>query len=82
MSIIHRLWSPLFGRPWNPLEFPKSGFLPITLDSTVDEESLPDYVPSHFYPVHIGETFRDRYQIVGKLGFGRTSTVWLPRDLT
>ncbi|GIZ36626.1 hypothetical protein CKM354_000009600 [Cercospora kikuchii] len=82
MSILRRLWSPLFGRPWKPLEFPKNGFLPITLDSTIDEESLPDYVPSHFYPIRIGETFRDRYQIVGKLGFGRTSTVWLARDLT
>ncbi len=40
-----------------------------------------DYVPSRYYPVQIGETFRACYQVIGKLGFGATSTVWLARDL-
>ncbi|KNZ76789.1 Serine/threonine-protein kinase SRPK3, partial [Termitomyces sp. J132] len=31
------------------------------------------------YPVRIGDLFVSRYQIVGKLGFGMTSTVWLTR---
>ncbi|KAL6363252.1 hypothetical protein LRP88_02662 [Fusarium phalaenopsidis] len=47
----------------------------------VEEERLPDYIASRFYPARIGEVLRDRYQIVGKLGFGTTSTVWLARDL-
>lgn len=28
----------------------------------------------------MGEILRNRYQVVGKLGFGSTSTVWLARD--
>ncbi|KAJ5356372.1 CMGC protein kinase [Penicillium concentricum] len=35
----------------------------------------------HYYPANIGEILRSKYQIVGKLGFGVTSTVWLARDL-
>ena len=34
-----------------------------------------------FYPVCIGEVFEDRYQVLGKLGFGSNSTVWFCRDL-
>lgn len=30
----------------------------------------------------IGQIVKDRYQAVGKLGFGTSSTVWLCRDLT
>ncbi|KAM0666464.1 hypothetical protein ACQRIU_004319 [Beauveria bassiana] len=36
---------------------------------------------SRYYPVQIGQVFADRYQVVGKLGFGATSTVWLAHDL-
>lgn len=47
----------------------------------IEEESLPGYNPSHYYPVRIGDLLRDRYHIIGKLGYGSTSTVWLCRDL-
>jgi serine/threonine-protein kinase SRPK3 len=47
----------------------------------VEEEILPHYAASQYYPVQIGEIFCARYQVVGKLGFGVTSTVWLARDL-
>ncbi|KAG6069688.1 hypothetical protein E4U16_007491 [Claviceps sp. LM84 group G4] len=69
------------GRAWKPLSFPNEGFTLIPADHKIDEETLPDYDASHFYPVKIGEIFRDRYQVVGKLGYGITSTVWLARDL-
>jgi serine/threonine-protein kinase SRPK3 len=54
-----------------------------TLDSAtkIEEERLPHYDPSVFYPVRIGEIFEDRYQVLGKLGFGSSSTVWFCRDL-
>lgn len=42
---------------------------------------MPDYVASRYYPARIGEIFKDRYQIVRKLGFGASSTVWLARDM-
>ncbi|RMY20723.1 hypothetical protein D0865_16671, partial [Hortaea werneckii] len=46
-----------------------------------EEERLPWYRADQFYPVHIGETFISRYKVVGKLGYGAYSTVWLCRDL-
>ncbi|ETI26748.1 hypothetical protein G647_10193 [Cladophialophora carrionii CBS 160.54] len=48
---------------------------------SVEEETLPHYDPDEFYPVHIGEVFNGKYQVVGKLGFGAHSTVWLGRDM-
>jgi len=81
MSGLRRSWNSLFRRPWAPLTFPNKGFVSISADAKIEEETLPDYNASHFYPVRIGEILCDRYQIVGKLGFGGTSTVWLARDL-
>lgn len=78
-SIIQRL--PKVGRAWKPLTFANSNFERIALDEKIEEEQVPKYTASHYYPVRIGEVLRDRYQIVGKLGFGRSSTVWLARDL-
>lgn len=48
----------------------------------IEEETLPDYDAEHFYPAHIGDTLNARYSVLGKLGYGVTSTVWLCRDLT
>ncbi|KAJ8060985.1 hypothetical protein OCU04_010063 [Sclerotinia nivalis] len=31
--------------------------------------------------MRIGDVLSSRYQVVGKLGFGNSSTVWLARDL-
>ena len=39
------------------------------------------YNPKHYYPVKLGEVLHERYKIIGKLGFGSASTVWLCRDL-
>jgi hypothetical protein len=35
----------------------------------------------NFYPVNIGDVIGSRYQMIGKLGCGRTSAVSLARDL-
>lgn len=74
-------WWPLSSRVWKPVVFPNDAFTPIPADQKVEEELLPNYVASEYYPVRIGEILRDRYQIIGKVGFGTTSTVWLARDL-
>jgi hypothetical protein len=37
--------------------------------------------PDLFYPVRIGEIFDSRYKVVGKLGYGAYSTVWLCRNV-
>lgn len=62
-------------------EFRSSDFNEIDLSRKIEEERLPDYVAERYYPVAIGETFQSRYQVVTKLGFGATSTIWLCRDL-
>ncbi|KAG6094466.1 hypothetical protein E4U30_003340 [Claviceps sp. LM220 group G6] len=54
---------------------PREGFALISADEKIEEETLPGYVASQFYPAKIGEILRARYQIVGKLGYGVTSTV-------
>ncbi|KAF4453070.1 CMGC SRPK kinase [Fusarium albosuccineum] len=78
-SLFRRI--PWPGRVWKPLAFSSPNFKRIALDEKIEEELFPDYVASRYYPVRIGEVIRDRYQIVGKLGFGASSTVWLARDL-
>lgn len=50
-------------------------------DQPFEEETLKHYDPDNFYPVRIGDTYRERYTIVAKLGYGNESTVWLCRDL-
>ncbi|EMC92052.1 hypothetical protein BAUCODRAFT_274834 [Baudoinia panamericana UAMH 10762] len=46
----------------------------------VEEETLPDYRPCDFYPVHVGLLFNGRYRVLAKLGYGGGSTVWFCRD--
>ncbi|KAJ5554918.1 kinase-like protein [Penicillium sp. DV-2018c] len=72
---------PPLGRAWKPLNFSNPNFFRIPLSQKIEEETMPDYVASRYYPARIGEIFKDRYQIVGKLGFGASSTVWLARDM-
>ena len=74
-----RLWPPL--PPWNRFLFPTINFpVYIPQDRKVEEETCPDYCASNYYPARIGDIIQNRYQIVGKLGYGTTSTVWLARD--
>ncbi|KAG5934568.1 hypothetical protein E4U60_003789 [Claviceps pazoutovae] len=81
-SLFRRSLKPLSDRAWKPLAFPSSGFYVMPADEKFEEETIPGYKSSDYYPVRIGEVFRDRYQAVGKIGFGMTSTVWLARDLS
>lgn len=64
----------------SPLTFPDSGFELVDSSEKIEEETLPTYNPEKFYPVRLGQIFEDRYQIVGKVGYGVFSTVWLARD--
>lgn len=64
-----------------PRHFPTTGFKKIDLSQRIEEERYGDYVAERYYPVHIGEIFQSRYQVITKLGFGATSTIWLCRDL-
>lgn len=81
LSLFRRALKPLHRLAWRPLVFPRDGIVPIPVDQKIEEETIPGYVATWYYPVRIGEIFRQRYQVVGKLGYGITSTVWLARDL-
>lgn len=51
---------------------------PIT--NAIEEETSEYYELEQFYPVHIAEIIKSPstgYKIMGKLGYGRYSTVWL-----
>lgn len=78
-SLIRRLSWPR--RAWKPLKFTDSNFTRLPSETKIEEELFPDYVASRYYPIRVGEVLKNQYQIVGKLGFGASSTVWLARDL-
>ncbi|KAJ5188901.1 hypothetical protein N7491_005223 [Penicillium cf. griseofulvum] len=63
------------------LRFPTSGFEVIKQSETLEEERFEEFKKGRYYPVNIGEVLASKYQVLGKLGFGTTSTVWLARDL-
>ncbi|KAG6805667.1 hypothetical protein H0H93_004319, partial [Arthromyces matolae] len=46
-----------------------------------EEEMLDNYNADRYYPVVCGDVLNSRYQVIQKMGFGATSTVWLSRDL-
>lgn len=64
-----------------PRQFPSSGYNLIDSSLKVEEENNVNYKPAQFYAAQIGEVFQSRYQLVRKLGYGSSSTVWLCRDL-
>ncbi|KAF4987740.1 hypothetical protein FGRMN_10164 [Fusarium graminum] len=74
-------WLRRFVPREKPRSFPATGFHLIAHDIKVEEEEIPDYVASRFYPVYLGQILQARYQTVTKLGFGSSSTIWLARDL-
>ncbi|KAI7201227.1 hypothetical protein D0869_06511 [Hortaea werneckii] len=49
-------------------------------DERIEEETLPNYKSSRYYPVQIRDVFQDRYELLGKLGYGATSTTWFCQD--
>lgn len=51
-----------------------------TLQFRMAQESLEEYKAGGYHPVKIGDQFQSRYSIIGKLGWGMYSTVWLALD--
>lgn len=64
--------------PDQPLSKRKFQLLP--KDVPVEEENNTSYSPITWYSVLLGEVLVERYQILTKLGYGDTSTVWLAYD--
>ncbi|OGM43262.1 hypothetical protein ABOM_008629 [Aspergillus bombycis] len=64
-----------------PRVFPPAGLILLDTSLKIEEETLPTYQPEKYYPTQIGEVLDNRYQVLAKLGYGVTSTVWFGRDL-
>ncbi|KID77543.1 Protein kinase-like domain protein, partial [Metarhizium brunneum ARSEF 3297] len=52
----------------------------LPVDVPVDEEKVPRYNPEAFYPANPGDVLDSRFELLAKLGWGTSSTVWLARD--
>ena len=65
----------------DPRKFYAKNYDRINSDQLCEEETIPEYDPTHYYPAQLGEIFKERFQILSKLGFGSSSTIWLARDL-
>ncbi|KAE8146490.1 kinase-like domain-containing protein [Aspergillus avenaceus] len=57
------------------------GFETVRPSEVLEEERFERFKQGQYYPANIGDVLTSRYQIIGKLGLGVTSTVWLARDL-
>lgn len=79
VSSLHS--QPIAAASQPPRVFPTSGFQVIDPSDKVEEEKLPFYQRDEYYPMRMGEVIGKHYQVVAKLGYGTTSTVWLGRDL-
>ncbi|GFN18401.1 kinase domain-containing protein [Aspergillus tubingensis] len=73
-----RAWSAL-GRK-SRTSFHGTG-LELPPEPKIEEEKVPGFKPSAYFPVKPGYIFNDRYEALTKLGWGTSSTVWLVRDL-
>ncbi|EFE31635.1 uncharacterized protein ARB_01535 [Trichophyton benhamiae CBS 112371] len=67
--------------PLVPIIFPTGGFETVPPSVVLEEERFEQFKQGQYYPANIGDVLTSRYQVIGKLGFGTTSTVWLARDL-
>ncbi|KAI9889213.1 MAG: hypothetical protein M1814_005662 [Vezdaea aestivalis] len=66
--------------PTQPLHFPDADYKTIPA-TQIAEEEIHGVSTGRYYPLRIGEVINAKYQVVGKLGFGLGSTVWLANDL-
>lgn len=65
----------------NPIIMSRNkSFHTLPSDTPIEEETIPGYDPQKFYPVNPGDLFNNRYKTIAKVGWGRTSTVWLAQD--
>lgn len=75
-QFLRRLWTA-----------PKNAAMPasraptiLPSDILVEEEKIPGYDSKHFYPVNPGDLFHNRYEMLAKVRWGTSSTVWLAQD--
>ncbi|KAK9427328.1 hypothetical protein V1505DRAFT_380497 [Lipomyces doorenjongii] len=63
-----------------PLPIPSPGPL-LPQDEPADEEICPGYNSKKYCPAKPGEVLANRCQVLVKVGWGVSSTVWFARDM-
>lgn len=63
-----------------PRVFPSQGFKPIVGDEKIEEEEYYDATNNRYLPVEIGDIYNE-WQVQCKLGYGKSSTVWLAKHI-
>ncbi|KAL2752046.1 hypothetical protein ACRALDRAFT_1058852 [Sodiomyces alcalophilus JCM 7366] len=80
-SLLNLARNSLRRAPLTPLQFPTTGFAIVEDSVILEEERFDEFKAGQYYPVNIGDVYASKYQVLGKLGFGTTSTVWLALNL-
>ena len=82
MASIWHLAKGLLKEPDSQLlRFSNSNFKSLPTDQKVEEEAYDNFSRGRYYHVQIGDIIHKKYQVVGKLGYGLGSTVWLANDI-
>ncbi|KAL8978060.1 MAG: hypothetical protein Q9205_006264, partial [Flavoplaca limonia] len=63
------------------VHFTNSNFKILPSDQPIEEEVHDNPTKRRYYPVRTGDLIRGKYQVLGKLGYGLGSTVWLANEL-
>ncbi|EGD92889.1 hypothetical protein TESG_00450 [Trichophyton tonsurans CBS 112818] len=62
------------------LQFPRGGFEVVPVSSILEEEGYGMLKAGHYCSINIDDVYSS-YRVLGKLGYGSTSTVWLARNI-
>lgn len=66
--------------PVGRLQFPRGGIEVVPVSSILEEEGNGMFKAGHYCSINIDDVYSS-YRVLGKLGYGWTSTVWLARDI-
>ena len=80
-AILRRILNYARRAPSPPIRFTNTNYEIVGASTKLEEETYSDYETGKYCPVRIGDVFTSKYQVVGKLGYGVSSTVWLARNL-
>lgn len=81
MASFWNLAKGLVKEPYSQLvRFSNSSFKTLSSDQKIEEEAHDAISKGRYYPVRIGDTINNKYQVLGKLGYGLGSTVWLANE--
>ena len=81
MSLFKRVTRFLWKQALAPKPLSTRPYPTLNASTPLEEENMPHCNAADWYPVFIGELFESRYQVLGKLGFGLNSTIYISRYL-